>query len=65
MGGFDADSGLSGRKIVVDNYGPEVGIGGGSFSGKDYTKVDRSGAYMRRRIAWIICEKIQSVNIVA
>ena len=51
MGGFDADSGLSGRKIVVDNYGPEVGVGGGSFSGKDYTKVDRSGAYMARRIA--------------
>lgn len=51
MGGFDADSGLSGRKIVIDNYGPEVGIGGGSFSGKDYTKVDRSGAYMARKIA--------------
>ncbi len=51
LGGFDADSGLSGRKIVVDNYGPEVGAGGGSFSGKDYTKVDRSGAYMARRIA--------------
>jgi S-adenosylmethionine synthetase len=51
MGGFDADSGLSGRKIVVDNYGPEAGVGGGSFSGKDYTKVDRSGAYMARRIA--------------
>lgn len=51
MGGFDADSGLSGRKIVVDNYGPEIGVGGGSFSGKDYTKVDRSGAYMARRIA--------------
>jgi S-adenosylmethionine synthetase len=51
MGGFDADSGLSGRKIVIDNYGPEIGVGGGSFSGKDYTKVDRSGAYMARRIA--------------
>lgn len=51
VGGFDADSGLSGRKIVIDNYGPEVGIGGGSFSGKDYTKVDRSGAYMARKIA--------------
>lgn len=50
-GGFDADSGLSGRKIVVDNYGPEVGVGGGSFSGKDCTKVDRSGAYIARRIA--------------
>jgi S-adenosylmethionine synthetase len=51
QGGFDADSGLSGRKIVIDNYGPETGVGGGSFSGKDYTKVDRSGAYMARRIA--------------
>jgi S-adenosylmethionine synthetase len=51
LGGFDADSGLSGRKIVIDNYGPSVSIGGGSFSGKDYTKVDRSGAYMARRIA--------------
>ncbi len=51
QGGFDADTGLSGRKLVIDNYGPEVPIGGGSFSGKDYTKVDRSGAYMARRIA--------------
>jgi len=51
IGGFDADSGLSGRKIVIDNYGPEISVGGGSFSGKDYTKVDRSGAYIARRIA--------------
>lgn len=51
QGGFDADTGLSGRKLIVDNYGPEVRIGGGSFSGKDYTKVDRSGAYMARKIA--------------
>jgi S-adenosylmethionine synthetase len=51
QGGFDADTGLSGRKLVIDNYGPEVPIGGGSFSGKDYTKVDRSGAYVARRIA--------------
>jgi len=51
LGGFDADSGLSGRKIVIDNYGPEIGVGGGSFSGKDPTKVDRSAAYMCRRIA--------------
>lgn len=57
MGGFDADSGLSGRKIVIDNYGPEIGIGGGSFSGKDYTKVDRSGAYMARRIAVDLLKK--------
>lgn len=51
VGGFDADSGLSGRKIVVDNYGPKYAVGGGSFSGKDYTKVDRSGAYMARKVA--------------
>lgn len=51
LGGFDADTGLSGRKIVIDNYGPEVPVGGGSFSGKDYTKVDRSGAYIARKIA--------------
>ncbi len=51
LGGFDADSGLSGRKIVIDAYGSNVSVGGGSFSGKDYTKVDRSGAYMARKIA--------------
>ncbi|MBI5906869.1 methionine adenosyltransferase domain-containing protein [Candidatus Saccharibacteria bacterium] len=51
QGGFDADSGLTGRKLVVDNYGPQVPVGGGAFSGKDATKVDRSGAYMARRIA--------------
>jgi S-adenosylmethionine synthetase len=50
-GGFDADTGLTGRKLVVDSYGPRVAPGGGAFSGKDYTKVDRSGAYMARRIA--------------
>ena len=57
QGGFDADSGLTGRKLVVDNYGPEVAIGGGAFSGKDYTKVDRSGAYMARRIAVDLLKK--------
>ncbi len=51
MGGFDADAGLTGRKIIVDNYGPEVAVGGGAFSGKDPSKVDRSAAYMARRIA--------------
>jgi len=56
-GGFDADTGLSGRKLIVDNYGPEVSIGGGSFSGKDYTKVDRSGAYMARKIAVDLLKK--------
>lgn len=51
VSGFDADSGLSGRKIVIDNYGPRVPAGGGSFSGKDATKVDRSAAYKARQIA--------------
>ena len=51
LGGFDADAGVTGRKLAVDNYGPRVPIGGGAFSGKDATKVDRSAAYMARRIA--------------
>lgn len=51
QGGFDADTGLTGRKLMVDNYGPRYAIGGGAFSGKDATKVDRSGAYMARKIA--------------
>jgi S-adenosylmethionine synthetase len=51
QGGFDADAGLTGRKLIVDNYGPRISIGGGAFSGKDATKVDRSAAYMARRIA--------------
>ena len=51
IGGFDADAGLTGRKLAVDNYGPRVAIGGGAFSGKDPSKVDRSAAYMARRIA--------------
>jgi S-adenosylmethionine synthetase len=51
QGGFEADSGLTGRKLVIDNYGPQIPIGGGAFSGKDATKVDRSAAYMARRIA--------------
>ncbi|MBI4239438.1 methionine adenosyltransferase domain-containing protein [Candidatus Uhrbacteria bacterium] len=63
MGGFDADSGLSGRKLIIDNYGPEVTIGGGSFSGKDYTKVDRSGAYMARKIAVDYLKKYQASEV--
>lgn len=51
QGGFAADTGLTGRKIVIDNYGPRIPVGGGSFSGKDPTKVDRSAAYMARKIA--------------
>ena len=51
QGGFDADTGLTGRKLIVDNYGPRVAIGGGCYSGKDASKVDRSAAYMARKIA--------------
>lgn len=51
QGGFDADTGLTGRKLMVDNYGPQIPIGGGCFSGKDATKVDRSAAYMARYLA--------------
>ena len=51
QGGFDADTGLTGRKLVVDNYGPSISIGGGCFSGKDPSKVDRSAAYIARKIA--------------
>jgi len=51
QGGFEADAGLTGRKIIVDTYGGLVPHGGGCFSGKDLTKVDRSGAYMCRFVA--------------
>ena len=51
IGGFDGDSGLTGRKIVVDQYQSFANVGGGAFSGKDPTKVDRSGAYKAREIA--------------
>ncbi len=50
-GGPSADSGLTGRKIVVDTYGGYARVGGGCFSGKDPTKVDRSGAYAARYLA--------------
>lgn len=51
IGGPASDTGMSGRKIIVDTYGGMVSHGGGSFSGKDLTKVDRSGAYMARYVA--------------
>ncbi len=51
MGGFAADAGLTGRKIMVDTYGGLLPHGGGAFSGKDSTKVDRSAAYMCRFVA--------------
>jgi S-adenosylmethionine synthetase len=61
--GLDADSGLSGRKLVIDAYGPNVPIGGGSFSGKDYTKVDRSGAYMARKVAIDLLKERQAKTV--
>ncbi len=60
LGGFDADTGLTGRKLMVDNYGPQISIGGGAFSGKDSTKVDRSGAYMARKIAVDLLKEMQA-----
>ncbi len=50
IGGPEGDSGLTGRKIIVDTYGGRCAHGGGAFSGKDATKVDRSAAYMSRYI---------------
>jgi len=50
-GGFQNDTGLSGRKIIIDTYGGLAPHGGGSFSGKDPTKMDRTGAYMARFVA--------------
>ena len=51
IGGPAGDSGLTGRKIIVDTYGGSCAHGGGAFSGKDYTKVDRSAAYYSRYVA--------------
>ena len=51
IGGPDGDSGLTGRKIIVDTYGGAAPHGGGAFSGKDPTKVDRSAAYASRYLA--------------
>ncbi|MFL2679826.1 MAG: methionine adenosyltransferase [Alphaproteobacteria bacterium] len=61
IGGPDGDAGLTGRKIIVDTYGGAAPHGGGAFSGKDYTKVDRSAAYMARFLAKnIVASKISS-----
>ena len=51
IGGPDGDAGLTGRKIIVDTYGGAAPHGGGAFSGKDPTKVDRSAAYVARYLA--------------
>lgn len=63
QGGFDADTGLTGRKLIVDNYGPRIPIGGGAFSGKDPSKVDRSAAYMARRVAVDYLKKRQAKEV--
>ncbi len=63
IGGFDADAGLTGRKLAVDNYGPRIPVGGGAFSGKDGTKVDRSAAYAARRIAIDYLKKHQAQEV--
>ncbi len=63
LGGFDADAGLTGRKLVVDNYGPRIPIGGGCFSGKDGTKVDRGAAYMARKIALDYLERFEANEV--
>ena len=59
IGGHAGDSGLTGRKIIVDTYGGRCAHGGGSFSGKDATKVDRSAAYMAR----YICKNIVAAHL--
>ena len=51
VGGTEGDNGLSGKKLVVDAYGPRVPIGGGALSGKDFYKADRAGAILARRLA--------------
>ena len=58
IGGFEGDAGLTGRKIVVDSYQSFANVGGGAFSGKDPTKVDRSGAYKARDIAKMYLKKL-------
>lgn len=63
QGGFDADTGLTGRKLMVDNYGPRIAIGGGAFSGKDASKVDRSAAYMARKIAVDLLRKYDAQEV--
>jgi len=64
IGGFSADAGLTGRKLAVDNYGPRVPLGGGAFSGKDASKVDRSAAYMARKIAVDILKEKEAKEVI-
>lgn len=62
IGGFLGDAGLTGRKIVVDSYQSFANVGGGAFSGKDPSKVDRSGAYKAREIAKKIVKENEEIN---
>ncbi|MBR1984635.1 MAG: methionine adenosyltransferase [Clostridia bacterium] len=62
IGGPTADCGLTGRKIVCDQYGGFCAVGGGAFSGKDPSKVDRSAAYMARHIAVDVVKKFTTVK---
>jgi len=64
VGGPTADCGLTGRKIVCDQYGGFVMVGGGAFSGKDPSKVDRSAAYAARRLATDILKKHQVDSVI-
>lgn len=63
IGGPLGDSGLTGRKIIVDTYGGYSRHGGGAFSGKDATKVDRSASYMARHIAKILLQMVMLENV--
>lgn len=63
IGGFEADTGVTGRKLMIDNYGPRVPIGGGAFSGKDGTKVDRSAAYMARKLAVELLRRLNAREV--
>lgn len=56
-GGPNVDTGVTGRKIVYDSYGPSIPVGGGCFSGKDPTKIDRTGAYYARFLARQLVKK--------
>ena len=62
IGGFDGDAGLTGRKIVVDNYQSFANVGGGAFSGKDPTKVDRSAAYKARQLAIECLQSLKDID---
>ena len=63
IGGPDGDAGLTGRKIIVDTYGGAAPHGGGAFSGKDPTKVDRSAAYVSRYLAKMLLHQKLQTNV--